>query len=53
MAREIAAVEKLSVTESVQKIEVNLAKSPRRVAKAAAEAETANDEDGKQEEAAA
>ena len=53
MAREIAAVEKLSVTESVQKIEVNLAKSPRRGAKAAAEAETANDEEGKQKEAAA
>ena len=53
MAREIAAVEKVSVTESVQKIEENLAKSPRRVAKAAAEAETANDADGKQEEAAA
>ena len=52
MAREIAAVEKLSVTESVQKIEENLAKSPRRTAKAA-EADTANDADGKQEEAAA
>ncbi|MEO1067343.1 MAG: CarD family transcriptional regulator [Pseudomonadota bacterium] len=49
MARELAAVEKLSLTESVRKIETNLAKGPRRGAKAAAEEVDADDE---QEEAA-
>lgn len=37
MAREIAAVSSVSETEAVQKIEQNLAKSPRRGPKAAAE----------------
>lgn len=52
MAREIAAVEKLSLTESVQMMEENLAKGPRRGAKTDEVVETANDEDGEQEAAA-
>ena len=40
MSREIAAVEKISETEAIRKIEMNLAKNPRRAAaKAAATAE--------------
>ncbi|MEO9615253.1 MAG: CarD family transcriptional regulator [Nitratireductor sp.] len=45
MAREIAAVNKMSETESVRLIEANLAKGPRRGAKA-------DNEDSEQEEAA-
>ena len=45
MAREIAAVNKVSETEAVRLIEVNLAKGPRRGAKA-------DNEDTEQEEAA-
>lgn len=56
LAREISAVEKLSLTESIQKIRENLDKGPRRGAKAAEEAaaETteSTDADGKQEAAA-
>ncbi|MEP3266060.1 MAG: CarD family transcriptional regulator [Hyphomicrobiales bacterium] len=56
LAREISAVEKLSLTESVQKIKENLDKGPRRGAKAAEEAATeaasSTDADGKQEAAA-
>lgn len=56
LAREISAVEKLSLTESVQKIKENLDKGPRRGAKAAeeaaAEAAASTDADGKQEAAA-
>lgn len=48
MSREIAAVEKISETEAVRRIEQNLAKNPRRGAKAAEPAE----EDDSQEEAA-
>ena len=39
MAREIAAVNKLSDTEAVRLIEVNLAKSPKRTTKAEGEEE--------------
>jgi CarD family transcriptional regulator len=39
MSREIAAVEKISETEAIRKIETNLAKNPRRAAKAAATAD--------------
>ncbi|GHC77210.1 CarD family transcriptional regulator [Limoniibacter endophyticus] len=49
MAREIAAVNKLSDTEAVRLIETNLKKSPKRVAKADAEVEG---EEVEQEEAA-
>ena len=57
LARELSAVEKLSLTESVQKIKENLEKGPRRGAKAAEEAtqeagEEGTDADGKQEAAA-
>lgn len=62
LAREIAAVEKLSLTESIQKIKENLVKGPRRGAKSAEEsAEESADVDvntdaentnGKQEAAA-
>ncbi|MEP2943105.1 MAG: CarD family transcriptional regulator [Hyphomicrobiales bacterium] len=56
LAREISAVEKLSLTESIQKIKENLDKGPRRGAKAAEEAATeaasSTDADGKQEAAA-
>ncbi|MGH6761254.1 MAG: CarD family transcriptional regulator [Phyllobacterium sp.] len=48
MAREIAAVNKLSETEAVRLIEVNLAKSPKRGAKTEADAEVEEE----QEEAA-
>lgn len=44
MARELAAVNKLSETEAVRLIEVNLAKGPKRGAKAEAEAEIEEDE---------
>jgi len=50
LAREISAVEKLSLTESVQKIEENLSKGPRRGAKPLEEA--SNDTDANQEAAA-
>ncbi|MFO1185434.1 MAG: CarD family transcriptional regulator [Bauldia sp.] len=46
MSREVAAVEKISETEAVRRIEQNLAKNPRRGAKAA------EPEDDTQEEAA-
>ena len=52
MSREIGAVNKLTVTEAIQLIEKNLAKSPRRGAKAA-EAEAESEADGDDEEAAA
>lgn len=58
LAREIAAVEKLSLTESIQKIKENLVKGPRRGEKSAEEAVNADDSadaansDGKQEAAA-
>lgn len=54
LAREISAVEKLSLTESIQKIRENLEKGPRRGAKAAEEAAAGGDTDtdGKQEAAA-
>ena len=52
LAREISAVEKLSLTESIQKIRENLDKGPRRGAKAAAETTESTDADGKQEAAA-
>ncbi len=45
MAREIAAVNKMSETEAVRLVETNLAKGPKRSAKA-------NDEDDAQDEAA-
>ena len=45
MSREIAAVNKLTLTEAVQLIEKNLAKSPRRGAKAEAEAADEDDEE--------
>ncbi|MFC7066013.1 CarD family transcriptional regulator [Brucella rhizosphaerae] len=51
MAREIAAVNKLSDTEAVRLIEANLAKSPKRT-KAEAEAEAESDVDGDEVEAA-
>jgi CarD family transcriptional regulator len=44
MSREIAAVEKISETEAVRRIETNLAKSPRRAKAAAEEAEEAQEE---------
>lgn len=47
MAREIAAVNRLSETEAVRMIETNLAKGPKRGAKA-----EADNEEGEQEEAA-
>ena len=54
LAREIAAVEKLSLTESIQKIRENVEKGPRRGAKAGEEASDAAEPatDGKQEAAA-
>lgn len=55
MAREIAAVNKMSETEAVRLIEVNLNKGPKRGAKAAneeAEADGDADVETEQEEAA-
>ena len=52
MSREIASVNKLTLTEAVQLIEKNLAKSPRRGAKAEAEAETSESEADDEEAAA-
>lgn len=52
MAREIAAVNRLSETEAVRLIEVNLAKAPRRGAKADADNEESDKEDVEKEEAA-
>ncbi|MBA4782775.1 MAG: CarD family transcriptional regulator [Rhizobiales bacterium] len=54
MARELAAVEKVSITESVQRIESNLSKGPRRGAKAdeAESTDNAVSEGNAQEEAA-
>jgi len=52
MAREIAAVNRLSETEAVRLIEVNLAKAPRRGTKADADNEEADKEDVEKEEAA-
>ena len=51
MAREIAAVNKMSETEAVHLIEANLNKAPKRGAKADADNEEA-EQDGEQEEAA-
>ncbi|MEL6503682.1 MAG: CarD family transcriptional regulator [Pseudomonadota bacterium] len=57
MAREVAVVKKLTETESVQLIEANLAKGPRRGPKPEEEASADNDsdadEDGDEKEAAA
>jgi CarD family transcriptional regulator len=61
MAREVAAVERISETEAIRQIETNLQKNPRRAAKAdeveteaeaEAEAETEADFEEEQEEAA-
>ncbi|PZO77738.1 MAG: CarD family transcriptional regulator [Mesorhizobium amorphae] len=55
MAREIAAVNRMSETEAVRLIEVNLNKGPKRGAKTDADADTevdADNEDAEQEEAA-
>lgn len=52
MTREIAAVDEITETEALKKIETQLAKSPRRAAKGA-EAEAESDNDDLQEEEAA
>lgn len=55
MTREIAAVDEITETEALKKIETQLAKSPRRTAKgeaAEAEADSEGDNDDLQEEAA-
>ena len=52
MAREIAAVKKVSETEAVNEIEANLLKGPRRGPKDEAEEAEADDEDGETEAAA-
>jgi CarD family transcriptional regulator len=53
MAREIAAVNKLSDTEAVRLIETNLAKGPKRGAKAEAEAEADAEADVEEQDVAA
>jgi CarD family transcriptional regulator len=54
MAREVAAVNRLHETEALKLIEAQLAKSPKRVkgAEAEAEVEAANEGEDEQEEAA-
>ncbi len=52
MAREIAAVNQMSETEAVRLIEANLAKGPKRLSKAEAEAEPEADEEPVEEAAA-
>lgn len=52
MTREIAAVEEITETEALKKIEAQLAKSPRRASKAAEAGEAEDGEEDMQEEAA-